>query len=190
MLCLVYTRVVFLFMLAASAAYAAGGTTTTYRWVDADGIHFSDQPHPGAEQITLGRAPAYRNGQDQSPSPPAAARSNRAASDSGDFRYDSCTVVQPAQDQVLVNARSVTIAVQANPPKRNVDRVVLSLDGRAIEPESNDQQEFNITPIDRGTHAVSASVRGADGRSLCQSAALSFHVRQPALGKQPRPLPR
>jgi hypothetical protein len=177
-------------MVAATAAYAAGGTTT-YRWVDADGIHYSDQPHPGAEQITLSRAPAYSNGQDQSQSPPAVTRSNRAASDSGDFHYDSCSVVQPAQDQVLVDAHSITIAVQANPPKRSGDRVVLSLDGRAIEPESNDQQEFNITPIDRGTHTVSASVRGADGRSLCQSAALSFHVRQPVLGNRPQvqPLP-
>jgi hypothetical protein len=190
MLCLVYTRVVLLFMLAAGAAYAAGGTIT-YRWVDADGIHFSDQPHPGAEQITLGRAPVYSNGQEQAQSPPAAARSNRAASDSGDFRYDSCTVAQPAQDQVLVDARSVTIAVQANPPKRNSDRVVLSLDGRAIEPANNDQQEFTIDPIDRGTHTVVATVRGADGRNLCQSAAVSFHVRQPAIRRQqPQPLPR
>jgi hypothetical protein len=188
MLCLVYTRVVFLFMLAASAAYAAGGTTT-YRWVDADGIHYSDQPHPGAEQITLGRAPVRSRGQDES-SPSVSPRPARAASDSGDFRYDSCTVIQPAQDQVLVNVRAVTIAVQANPPKRSDDRVVLSLDGRAIEPDSNDQQEFTITPIDRGTHTVSAAVRDAGGRNLCQSAALSFHVRQPTLGKSPQPTPR
>jgi len=66
---------------------------------------------------------------------------------------------------------------------------VLSLDGRAIEPASNDQQDYTIDPISRGTHTVSASVRGADGRSLCQSAALSFHIRQPALGNRPQLLP-
>jgi hypothetical protein len=173
-------------MAAATATCAAGGAIT-YRWVDADGIHYSDQPHPGAEQITLSRAPAYSNGQDQSP--PASARPGRAANDAADFQYDSCAVVQPAQDQVLVNTRSVTVAVQVNPAKRNGDRVVLSLDGRSIEPEGADQQEFNVAPIDRGTHTISATVRGADGRSLCQSAALSFHVRQPALGKQPQLLP-
>lgn len=186
MLCPVHTRVVFL-LLAAVAAAAAGGTIT-YRWVDADGIHYSDQPHPGAEQITLSRAPAYRSGQDESSSG-VSTRAARAAGDSGDFRYDGCTVIQPAQDQVLVNARSVTIAVQANPPKRSGDRVVLSLDGRSIEPDGNDQQEFSITPIDRGTHTVSAAVRDAAGRNLCQSAALSFHVRQPTLGKSPQPTP-
>ena len=180
MLCPVYTRVALMFMVAATAAYAAGGTTT-YRWVDADGIHYSDQPHPGAEQITLTRAPAYSSGQNQ-PSP-ASARPARAASDPAEFSYDSCAVIQPAQDQVLVNVRSVTISVQANPPKRSSDRVVLSLDGRSIEPESNDQQEFSFTAIDRGTHTISASIRGADGTSLCQTAALSFHVRQPALGR-------
>ena len=187
MLCPVYTRVAFLLM-AATAAYAAGGTTT-YRWVDADGIHYSDQPHPGAEQITLSRAPAYSSGQDQSPTAAASVRPARAASEPADFRYDSCAVVQPAQDQVLVNVRSVTISVQANPPKRTGDRVVLSLDGRSIEPESNDQQEFSFTSIDRGTHTISASIRGADGMSLCQTAALSFHVRQPALGRQPQVTP-
>ena len=187
MLCSVYTRVLFLFLAAVAGGYAAG-STTTYRWVDADGIHYSDQPHPGAEQITLSRAPAYRSGQDESSSG-VSTRPARAASDSGDFRYDSCTVIQPAQDQVLVNARAVTIAVQANPPKRSGDRVVLSLDGRSIEPDSNDQQEFSITPIDRGTHTVSAAVRDAAGRNLCQSAALSFHVRQPTLGKSPQPTP-
>ncbi len=181
MLCPVYTRVAFLFMAAAAVAYAG---TTTYRWVDADGIHYSDQPHPGAEQITLSRAPVYSSGQDQSP-PAASARPSRAANDAADFRYDSCTVVQPAQDQVLVNVRSVTISVQANPPKRSGDRVVLSLDGRSVEPENSDQQEFSFTAIDRGTHTISASIRGADGTSLCQTPALSFHVRQPALGRQP-----
>jgi hypothetical protein len=181
MLCPVYTRVAFLFM--AAAAYAAAGTTT-YRWVDADGIHYSDQPHPGAEQITLSRAPVYSSGQDQSP-PAASVRPSHAANDAAEFRYDSCAVVQPAQDQVLVNVHSVTISVQANPPKRSGDRVVLSLDGRSVEPESNDQQDFSFTAIDRGTHTISASIRGADGSSLCQTAALSFHVRQPALGKQP-----
>jgi len=186
MLCPVYIRVALLFMAVATATSAAGGTIT-YRWVDADGIHYSDQPHPGADQITLTRAPAYSSGQDQSSS--ASAHPSRAANDAADFQYDSCAVVQPAQDEVLVDAHAVTIAVQANPPKRGGDRVVLSLDGRAIEPASNDQQDFTINPIDRGTHTVSASVRGADGRSLCQSAALSFHVRQPALGKQPQVTP-
>lgn len=188
MLCPVYIRVALLFLAAATAALAAG-STTTYRWVDADGIHYSDQPHPGAEQITLSRAPAYSSGQDQAP-PSADVRPSRAANDAADFRYDSCAVIQPAQDQVLVNTRSIIISVQANPPKRNGDKVVLSLDGRSIEPENTDQQEFTVAPIDRGTHTISATVRGADGRNLCQTAALSFHVRQPALGRpQPQPLP-
>jgi len=69
--------------------------------------------------------------------------------------------------------------------------VVLRLDVRAIEPEGNDQHQLTIEHIDRGTHTVVATVRGADGRNLCQSAAVSFHVRQPAIRRQqPQPLPR
>ena len=180
MLCPVHTRLTFLF-LAAAAATAVGGTIT-YRWVDTDGVHYSDQPHPGAEQITLSRSQTYSNDPSE-PSAAASGRPARAARDNAEFRYDSCAVMQPAQDQVLINVESVTIAVQPQPPKRSADRVVLSLDGRAIEPESNEQQEFRIAPIERGTHTVAATVRGADGTNLCQSAALSFHVRQPTVGK-------
>ena len=179
MLCPVRTPVTFLCLVVAAAA--AGGTTT-YRWVDTDGVHYSDQPHPGAEQITLSRSQAYSDNQSES-SAAASARPVRAARDNAEFRYDSCAVLQPAQDQVLINVESVTIAVQPQPPKRSADRVVLSLDGRAIEPESNEQQEFRIAPVERGTHTVAATVRGADGTNLCQSAALNFHVRQPTVGK-------
>ena len=93
---------------------------------------------------------------------------------------------------MLIDVPSANVAVQVTPAKRSTDRVVLSMDGQSIEPKSNDQMEFVITPIDRGTHTVAASVRSADGKTLCQSSALTFHVRQPSVFKpanMPRPTP-
>ena len=183
MLCAVRTRMAFLGLVVVAAA-AAGGTAT-YRWVDADGIHYSDQPHPGAEQITLSLTQTYSNSHADSSAATTttATRQARDSRDAADFRYDTCAVIQPAQDQVLIDVASANIAVQVQPAKRSGDRVVLSFDGRAIEPQNNDQVEFVIAPIDRGTHTVAATVRGADGKNLCQSAALSFHVRQPSVNK-------
>ncbi len=185
MLCVVRTCAGFLGFLLAAAA--AAGPPPTFRWVDADGVHYSDQPHPGAEQITLSQTQTYSSAQaDTSAAPAPAASATRAAReprDTGDFRYDRCAVIQPAQDQMLIDVESANIAVQVQPAKRSGDRVVLSMDGQSIEPKTNDQVEFLISPIDRGTHTVTATVRSAEGKSLCQSPSLTFHVRQPSARK-------
>jgi hypothetical protein len=191
MLCAVRTYMAYMSLLVAVAT--AAGSPPTYRWVDADGVHYSDQPHPGAQQITLAQTQTYSSTQadSSSASSNSAARPSRPARESregGDFRYDSCAVIQPAQDQMLIDVDSANIAVQVQPPKRSSDRVVLSLDGQSIEPKSDDQQEFLVSPIDRGTHTVAAAVRSTDGKTLCQSAALTFHVRQPTVRK-PATLP-
>jgi Domain of unknown function (DUF4124) len=183
MLCPVRTRLALLILVTAVAA--AG--TTTYRWVDADGVHYSDQPHPGAEQITLSRAPTYASEYTR-PSTPASAGAKPAARDD-DFRYDSCAVIQPAEDQVFTNIDALAVSVQAQPPLRGSDRVTLNLDGQNIQADSG-QQQFQVSPVSRGTHTVSASITGGDGRSLCQSPALKFHVHQAALGRpRVQPLP-
>jgi Domain of unknown function (DUF4124) len=183
MLCAVRTCTVFLGFLLAAAA--AAGPPPAFRWVDADGVHYSDQPHPGAEQITLSQTQTYSSAQadTSSASAGAAPRATRESRDTGDFRYDSCAVIQPAQDQMLIDVESANIAVRVQPAKRSGDRVVLSMDGQAIEPKNDDQVEFLISPIDRGTHTVAATVRSADGKSLCQSPSLTFHVRQPSARK-------
>jgi hypothetical protein len=55
--------------LLASGGSAVAQTTTTYRWVDAQGVvHYSDTPHPGAQVIQLPSAQTYR-----APPPPSAA---------------------------------------------------------------------------------------------------------------------
>jgi hypothetical protein len=192
MLCAVRTCMAFLSLLVAVAT-AAGGTIT-YRWVDVDGVHYSDQPHPGAEKITLSQTQTYTSGQPDSSSASAspAPRPARESKDGGEFHYDTCAVIQPAQDQMLIDVDSANVAVSVQPAKRSGDRVVLSMDGQAIEPKSNDQVEFVIAPIERGTHTVAATVRSSDGRNLCQSPALTFHVRQPSVRKpatMPRPTP-
>ena len=162
-------------------ASVAAGTTVTYRWTDADGVHYSDQPHPGADKIILGTPQTYSSS-DADVSTPSTASPRRARNaDNGGFHYDSCSIVQPAQDQVLIGVESVTVAVQPRPGKRSSDRIEVSFDGQAITAASPEQQEFKVSPVDRGTHTVAATIRDADGRNLCQSTAVSFHVNQPSV---------
>jgi hypothetical protein len=179
MLCTVRTCMAFLSLLAAVAVTA--GSPLTYRWVDADGVHFSDQPHPGAEQVTLAQPQTYSSGESAGGASTGAPHAAHESRDTGEFRYASCAVIQPAQDQVLLNVSSATIAAQVDPAKRSGDRVVLTMDGQAIEPQNNAQMEFVIAPVDRGTHIVAVTVRDAAGTTVCQSAAVTFHVRQPTV---------
>jgi hypothetical protein len=171
-------------VLTVVAASVAVGATVTYKWTDTDGVHYSDQPHPGAEKIILGTPQTYSSadagGQGSGNSTPSSPRRARSA-DNGPFRYDSCAVVQPAEDQVLIDVQSVTIAVQPRPAKRSSDRVEVSLDGQAIKAANPEQEEFQVAPIERGTHIVAATIRDADGKNVCQSPAISFHVRQPSV---------
>ena len=161
------------------AAIAVAGPT--YRWIDADGLHYSDQPHPGAEIVALGDTQTYS----ANPAPAVTAPSGRKPKGpgTGEFRYSSCAIVQPAADQVFLDVEAVSVAVALEPAKRSSDKLALSFDGQPIEATSPDQREFRISPIDRGTHTVVATVRDGTGRDLCLSTPVSFHVRQPsALG--------
>ena len=152
----------------------------TYRWTDSDGVHYSDQPHAGADKIILGTPQTYSS-PDAATTQSSGNTPRRARNGDDGFHYDSCAVQQPAQDQVLIDVESVTVAVQPRPGKRSSDRIELSFDGQAIQAASPEQQEFKISPIDRGTHTVAATIRDADGKNVCQSTAVSFHVRQPSV---------
>ena len=158
----------------------------TYRWVDADGVHYSDQPHAGAEKIYLGQTQAAASASLDAPGGATGAQGNtgtvRRRTD-GPFQYTGCAVVQPADDQVLLDVESVTVAVEPHPAKRSNDHVVLSFDGTPIEAATADQLDFHITPIERGTHTVAAELRDSNNKSVCRSAPITFHVRQPSVYK-------
>jgi hypothetical protein len=152
---------------------------TTYRWVDADGIHFSDQPHPGAEKVTLSQPQTYASAPVAAPT--AAARPAAAAVPArGPFRYASCGVVQPANEEVLFSPEAVVLRAQTTPTLRPGDRVSLLYDGSPVEASSPGQLEYRLTMPERGSHTVAMWVRDANDQSLCQSPPITFHVRVPS----------
>jgi hypothetical protein len=174
-----------LLLLLLIATNALAGAVT-YRWVDADGVHYSDQPHSGAEKLYLGQTQAASSasldsaaGNAPSGTQGSGAGARRRAEQP--FQYTSCAVVQPADDQVLLEVESVTVAVEAHPAKRSNDHAVLRFDGTEIEAATADQLDFRITPIDRGTHTVAAELRDSNNRAVCKSALVTFHVRQPSV---------
>ena len=104
------------------AGSAVAQTTTTYRWVDAQGVvHYSDTPQPGAQVIQLPSAQTYR-----APPPPAAASKAAAAAAAAAANdpaspYQSCGIAEPAAEASFFAPDTVPVAVQLTPGLRPGD---------------------------------------------------------------------
>lgn len=183
-------RLSFTLLLAVSGAAFAG---TMYKWVDPGGtIHYSSQPMPGATEVHIDSAPPVSSSETNAARTVASAPSADASAEP--FKYTSCAVTKPANDQSLPNAFSVSAAWRIEPALRAGDRVTLALDGKLLTGVSPTATSYTISQIDRGTHTLVVSIVDANGRGLCQSPGLSFHVMQPSLlsptRRAPTPVPR
>ncbi len=177
-------------MLLVSGPALAG---TMYKWVDQGGtIHYSSLPMPGATEVHIDSAPPV------SDTVTNAARVVASAPDADGqpaepFKYTSCALTKPANDETLPNAYSVSAAWRIEPALRPGDRVTLALDGALVPGVSATSTSHTIAQIDRGAHSLVVSIVDANGRGLCQSPALTFHVRQPSVlapNRQPAPRPK
>jgi len=162
---------------------------TVYKWVDEQGVtHYSDQPYPGAKKIDVQAAQTY------TAPPPAtqpAAASPRTASGSGSPPYRTCELFRPTPDEVLFNVSSITAKLRLDPSLRAGDKVAIALDGKRMTGMPTTGEEFTLTPVYRGTHTVVALVEDSQGKNVCQTVPVTFHVRQASLlapGSPTRPI--
>lgn len=166
-----------LFTLLSVTACTVTLAATVYKWVDENGVvHYSDQPHENAQKVTIAAPQTY-----SAPHAASAAPSNkpqaRKASETSNI-YNSCSVIQPAADQTFQNTTSVGIAAVADPAPHDGDQLVLMLDGSKVQNFPTAGGAYNIDPIDRGQHSVQVQVQDQNGKTLCQSATVSFTVLQ------------
>ena len=162
-------------LVSALAAVASDAPTTTYRWVDAQGVvHYSDTPQPGAQRLQIQPAQTYRAG---APGRPDATPS----SDTANQAYQSCTVVEPQAEQSLYAPESVNVVVELDPARRPGDQISVTMDGRALESPDGSALHFRAEAPERGAHTLEVSVRDASGNVVCSSPALTFYVQRPSL---------
>ena len=89
-------------LMSARAQQPEPWPTTIYRWVDAQGVvHYSDTPHPGAQNMQITGRPDLPRPRPRQPTRPYRGRRRQATRRS----YESCAITQPAPDAVLVRAR-------------------------------------------------------------------------------------
>lgn len=164
-----------LMLLACSLASAA----TVYRWVDENGvIHYSDQPHPNAEKLNVHAAQTYRAS--EGPQLGSSNEGSAPAQQQGPA-YQGCAILQPADAQEFANLDSLNIVVGTDPPLRNGDQVFISVDGQPVNNGAPTMGQYTLTPVDRGQHTISASVRDGSGTVLCQTPSITFNVHQPSI---------
>jgi len=160
-----------LLLLAAPLALAA----TVYKWVDENGVvHYSDQPHPNAEKVHVKEPQTYR---ESNPLAAPAAPSPDGGGGGGPT-YRGCSIAQPADNEDLANPDSLVVVVRTDPPLRPGDQVFVTLDGQALNDGRPTGAQFTISPVERGTHVLQATVRDSGGALLCQTSGVSYSVHQ------------
>jgi hypothetical protein len=160
-----------LFLLCGTAAAA-----DTWRWVDKDGVvHFSDQPSPGAERLELKSAP--RSG--SVVPPPSTPRP--VTGPATPFSYSTCAFSSPSGDQVFNAVTQVSASLNILPALQPGHRIAVQLNGRPVTGWSPGSQNTLLQNLNRGSYSLNATIFDAQGKPVCNSGTLTFHIRQPSL---------
>jgi len=165
-----------------ACAVASAASATVYKWVDENGItHYSDQPHQNAAQVDVQKPKVG------SVAPLAAPTSPSASGASEPPPYTGCSIASPMPDEVFLNTFSLTATLSVQPVLRGGDRVVISLDGKPVAGLPDSGTQFTLSQVDRGTHSLQATIVDGNGKTVCQTGSVTFHVRQPSLLSPNRP---
>lgn len=157
----------------------AGASGQVYRWVDEDGVvHYSDQPHEGAEEIELEPAPAISMPQPGSMPARTAGREPESEADVN-AAYQALTIAQPAAEETLWNIGGVLdVTLNLQPALRPGDRVRVYFDGT---PQTVSGTQFQLEEVWRGEHNLQAEVLDEGGNLLIRSEPIRFYVQQTSI---------
>ncbi|NND54667.1 MAG: DUF4124 domain-containing protein [Gammaproteobacteria bacterium] len=163
-------RIIFVLLLLCAGAVSA----QVYKWVDEDGVvHYSDQPHPGAERVDIKqntfRAPSAGT-------QPARGDAAEQSQPDRPFAYESLTFSSPTAEQTLWNiGGTLNVTLSLSPGLRNGDRVTLYVDG-ASQPIAG--LSTQLEEVWRGAHNLQAEVVDANGTLMIRSDPIRFYVQQ------------
>jgi uncharacterized protein DUF4124 len=161
-------------LMLAGAAHAA----TVYKWVDEQGvIHFSDQPHPQAQEVEVKQSNTYQG------APPATPTGSNPTIDTKPQQrtYALCELYRPENDEVFLNTSTLTAKLRLQPSLVPGDKIYLAVDGKRVMNQSTSTTDFVLNEVERGTHVLVAVVEDPEQKVICASPAVTFHVRQPSV---------
>jgi hypothetical protein len=153
---------------------------TVYKWVDAQGVtHYSDQPHPQAQEIDV--QPKNLVSSQPSASSTGASAAAKPATAAAGTRYQ-CDLIRPENDEVFLNTSSVSMRLRLEPNLQAGDQIAVAVDGKRLENQPTTGSEFVVNDVERGTHTLQIAVYDRTWKQqLCATPSITFHVRQPSV---------
>lgn len=184
------------FILLAALLSPTAVSQEIYRWVDKNGVvHYSDQPGPGAERVTITGTVVRQPEPEETP---ALYQSDRRQQPAAQPSVRALSITSPAMDEAFFGAdASVAVTIELDGELQPGQEVVLFLDGRRV---ATDGLSTTLSGVGRGTHFLRAAVLDESGNPVVTSQQIAFHVQQassatPPVGPSlrpppPRPTPR
>ena len=163
-------------MMVICASYAQ-----IYKWTDSQGvIHFSDNPHSGAETVKSLEVQTY-----SSPEPALSNQADKRASlekKPKAAHYKELVITQPQNEETIRNNQgAVSVLANLSPALFPGNKTQLLLDGNPVgNPQS--QLSFQLSGIDRGSHTLQVQVIDNQGQSIIVSDSITLFMQRPRVG--------
>ena len=147
-----------------------------WKWRDANGtVHYSDQPVPGAEQVTVSTSSTFT-------SVPLPSGSASNVSKSAVPAYTNVEIWKPSNEMTLANtAGQVGVGVRVEPALAPGHRLALYLDGRLVGGFPPQGMEHELSEVERGEHSLVLVVVDAQAKQVISSSPVKFFVQQPSV---------
>lgn len=159
-----------------------------YKWTDSDGnVHFSDQPHQGAEQVDLPpsqtfSAPNQGGNNTNVPAVPPTGDTERG--------YKVLKISQP-QDQATIrnNQGYVPVIATISPELKSGDMLQILYDGEPLG-DPKPTTVFALNDVKRGSHTIAVQVLDEEGNVLTTSEPITIFMHRPRVGMVPQTKPK
>ncbi len=156
-----------------------------YQWQDDQGnMHFSDQPHEGADKVKLEPIQVIKL-----PPPPNLTQPIQPQPTQEIRSYESVQILDPADELTIRNNYgTVDIAVGIDPPLAKGDQIIALVDGQPYG-RPHVSPNFSIHDVDRGAHILAIQIVDPKKRVVGESRSVAFFMHQFRVNmtKQPKP---
>jgi hypothetical protein len=160
-----------------------------YKYLDKDGNPvYTDQPKPGAERVDLPEPSTYTPPK----LPPITPTADKDKDETGAV-YNSLNISSPKNGETIWDNTGNVMVVYAVEPalkRKRGNRMVVLVDGQALEPLEN--TKVQLENVDRGTHNLKARIIDAEGEVLIESGETTFHLHRQSVNfpNRAKPAPR
>ncbi|STX51284.1 Uncharacterised protein [Legionella busanensis] len=161
-----------------------------YKWTDSQGVvHFSDEPHPGAEKVVLPPTQSSNppSNAPTNPTPPVTGNPvNKNSVTQPDY---TVTISQPKSDSTIRNNQGyVSVVIEVEPELQQGVMLQLMFDNRPLgKPQVG--KSFILNNVNRGAHTLAVQIIGANGDVLSTSDPVTFYMQRPRVGMVPNTRP-